>query len=62
MTTVISINPNLFIDVEGAFIGASQKSSHPSVVSIKRDVTPFSELKNGRFRRLFNRHRTAFRR
>ena len=62
MTTVININPNLFIDVEGAFITSSKNLSPASVVSIKRDVTPFSALKDGKFRRLFNRHSTAFRR
>lgn len=62
MTTVININPNLFIDIEGALITTS-KTLHPvSEVSVKRDVTPFSQLKDGKFRRLFNRHRTAFRR
>ena len=62
MTTVININPNLFIDIEGAFITTSKNLQPVSEVSIKRDVTPFSQLKDGKFRRLFNRHHTAFRR
>lgn len=62
MTTVININPNLFIDIEGAYITSSKSLDSASEVSIKRDVTPFSQLRDGKFRRLFNRHRTAFRR
>ncbi|MEK6478574.1 hypothetical protein WJR50_13605 [Catalinimonas sp. 4WD22] len=62
MTTVININPNLFIDIEGAFITTSKSTSPVAEVSMKRDVTPFSQLKDGKFRRLFNRHSTAFRR
>ncbi|WKN30142.1 hypothetical protein PZB74_14345 [Porifericola rhodea] len=58
MTTVININPNLFLDVEGAYIATSPSKT----VDVKRDVTPFSQLKSGKFRRLFNRHLTAFRR
>jgi hypothetical protein len=60
MTTVININPNLFIDIEGAFITTSEEISVRT--EMKRDVTPFSQLKDGKFRRLFNRHKTAFRR
>jgi len=60
MTTVININPNLFIDIEGAYITTSEEISVSA--KLKRDVTPFSQLRNGKFRRLFNRHKTAFRR
>ncbi|MDF9798107.1 hypothetical protein OKW21_003370 [Catalinimonas alkaloidigena] len=62
MTTVININPNLFIDVEGAFITTSKAPVPLAEVSMKRDVTPISQIKVGKFRRLFNRHITAFRR
>lgn len=62
MTTVININPNLFIDLEGAFITTSQSPMEKEEVKMKRDVTPISQIKDGKFRRLFNRHSTAFRR
>jgi hypothetical protein len=62
MTTVININPNLFIDIEGAYISASTDLSAPELTAMKRSTVPYSELKGGKFRRLFNRHQTAYRR
>lgn len=62
MTTIININPNLFIDIEGAYITSSVDVVAPKEVTVRRNTVPMSELKGGKFRRLFNRHRTAFRR
>ena len=61
MTTVININPNLFIDIEGACINSSIESDEDTT-TIKVGVVPISKMKGSKFRRIFNRHRAAFRR
>jgi hypothetical protein len=62
MTTVININPNLFIDIEGAYITSSLDEATYTEKTISRSSVPFSQLRGGKFRRIFNRHAIAFRR
>lgn len=62
MTTVININPNLFIDIEGAFITSTQDEASKMETMIKRSAVPFSQLRGGKFRRMFDRHTAAYRR
>ena len=62
MTTVININPNLFIDIEGAFITSTLDQTPEEETPIRRSAVPFSQLRGGKFRRIFNRHATAYHR
>jgi len=50
MTALTQTTESLFIDREGANIPVSRKAN------MSRSAQPFSELKQGKFRRLFNRH------
>lgn len=60
-TQIITISPKLFLDVEGAHIPCSEESlqiNHQE--QIKRSHIPFSEMKTGKFRKLFDRHTLAY--
>ncbi len=60
-TQVITISPHWFIDLEGAYIPYTEEISQQKQEPIKRNSTPFSEMKSGKFRKLFNRHTIAYR-
>jgi hypothetical protein len=62
MTTLININPNLLIDVEGAQIQVSSPEESKPAENLRRSSTPVSVMRAGKFPRLFNRHVVAFRR
>ncbi|MEM8968805.1 MAG: hypothetical protein AAGE93_20480 [Bacteroidota bacterium] len=62
MTTINNITPaSLFVDRENATIPYSAATLELNQ-RIARGTTPFSEMGRGKFRKLFNRHTTAFRR
>lgn len=56
MTTLTQNLNKLLIDREGAEISSQTEVNRITHSAINRDTQPFSELKNNRFRRLFNRH------
>jgi hypothetical protein len=56
MTTLAQTLNTLFIDREGVTIPTASENFDQRAASVNRSVQPFSELKNGKFRRLFNRH------
>lgn len=56
MTTLSQTIDHLLIDSENASIKLSEASWNMNQKHIQRSNQPFSELKNGKFRRLFNRH------
>ncbi|WKN45944.1 hypothetical protein [Tunicatimonas pelagia] len=63
MTTQINIPNTLLIDTEFAAIPYSKATLELNEqLGIRRNTTPFSGMETGKFRRLFNRHTTAFRR
>ncbi len=54
---------NIFVDVEGASIPISrtfQKLNQPAP-KIARSLRTVADMERGKFRRLFNRHRVAYR-
>ena len=57
MTTLSQTLNHLYIDRESAEISIQNNDQTEIQVDISRTAQPFSELKNGKFRRLFNRHR-----
>lgn len=62
MTTINNITPaSLFVDRENATIPYSAATVRLNE-RIARDATPFSNIGHGKFRKLFDRHVTAFRR
>jgi len=62
MTTINNIIPaSLLIDRENATIPYSTETIRLNE-RINRDVVPFSKIGQGKFRKLFNRHTTAYRR
>ncbi|MEK6478755.1 hypothetical protein WJR50_14510 [Catalinimonas sp. 4WD22] len=56
MTTLSQTIDHLLIDVENIRIKLSDESLQINQMNIQRSTQPFSDLKNGKFRRLFNRH------
>jgi hypothetical protein len=63
MTTQVNTSASLFIDTEFTSIpysGATLRLNER--LGISRNTTPFSGMETGKFRKLFDRHRTAFRR
>lgn len=56
MTTLTQPQSNLFIDREGAEIPVQTESFDNAQNEINRNTQPFSDLRSGKFRRLFNRH------
>lgn len=56
MTTLAQTLTDLFIDREGVTIPVITDNSDQRETVMNRSVQPFYELKNGKFRRLFNRH------
>ncbi|WKN43061.1 hypothetical protein [Tunicatimonas pelagia] len=63
MTTQVNNNPALLIDTEFAAIPYSESTLQLNErLGIRRSTTPFSGMETGKFRKLFNRHTTAFRR
>lgn len=57
---IITINPKLLIDIEGAYISYSQETRVLNKESLQRSSLPFSEIKKGKFRKLFDRHTLAY--
>lgn len=56
----------LLVDVENTYISLSEDSwamnlSSHKVTPIKRSTQTIADMASGKFRRLFNRHRTAYR-
>ncbi|MGB3586670.1 MAG: hypothetical protein WBA23_09030 [Tunicatimonas sp.] len=63
MTTQINTPNTLLIDTEFAAIPYSKTTLQLNKqLGMQRNTTPFTEIGAGRFRRLFDRHVTAFRR
>jgi hypothetical protein len=56
MTTFFQTIEHLLIDRENTNLSLCLESLRINQPEIQRSVQPFSELKNGKFRRLFNRH------
>lgn len=56
MTTLIQSIEHLLIDRENTNLSLSLESLYINQPEIQRSAQPFSELKNGKFRRLFDRH------
>lgn len=53
--------PQLFIDIEGADIPYRENALQINPEEkIKRSHSPFSEMKTGKFRKLFDRHILAY--
>ncbi|WKN40639.1 hypothetical protein [Tunicatimonas pelagia] len=62
MTTINNIIPaSLLVDQENVTIPYSAETVRLNE-RIARDTVPFSKIGHGRFRKLFNRHATAYRR
>ena len=63
MTTIIRPQSATLVDTEFAHIPYSEATLQLNRrLAIQRDITPFSQMGEGKFRRLFNRHTTAYRR
>ncbi len=63
MITNINTSTNLFIDSEFATIPYSKATQKLNQrLGVQRNSTPFPGIESGKFRRLFDRHTTAFRR
>ncbi|MEM6842675.1 MAG: hypothetical protein AAF632_10655 [Bacteroidota bacterium] len=63
MTTLVNTPSTLFIDSESAAIPYSEATLRLNEkLGMRRNTTPFSGMETGKFRKLFDRHRTAFRR
>ena len=63
MTTQVNTPNTLFIDNEFAAIPYSKTTLQLNEqVGMQRNTTPFSGIGAGKFRRMFDRHATAFRR
>ena len=63
MTTLFNTPASLLIDNEFASIPFSEATLDLNKkLGIRRNTTPFSGMETGKFRKLFDRHRTAFRR
>ncbi len=63
MTTQVNALNTLFIDTEFAAIPYSKTTLQLNAkLGMQRNTTPFSGMETGKFRRLFDRHVTAFRR
>ena len=63
MTTQVNTPNTLFIDTEFAAIPYSKATLQLNErLGMQRNTTPFSGMETGKFRRLFDRHTTAFRR
>ncbi len=61
MTTINNIIPaSLLVDRENATIPYSAETVHLNE-RIARGTVPFSKMGQGKFRKLFNRHTTAYR-
>lgn len=61
MTTQLEpISPSLLIDIEGAHISHSEEVTQLNKDIIKRSSTPFSKIRAGKFRKLFDRHTLAY--
>nr|WKN35036.1 hypothetical protein K4G66_21905 [Tunicatimonas sp. TK19036] len=62
MTTIIRPQSATLIDTEFAHIPYSEATLQLNrKLAMKRDTTPFGQMGEGKFRRLFNRHTTAYR-
>ncbi|MFP4091136.1 MAG: hypothetical protein ACLFUB_17935 [Cyclobacteriaceae bacterium] len=61
MITLTQILSHQLVDREGASISLSQESLSMNQPEISRDTQPFSAIKEGKFRRLFDRHRLSYR-
>lgn len=60
-TQINTTNLSLLVDVEGAYIPSSEASlSVKNKEKIQRSRFPFSEMKIGKFRKLFDRHTLAY--
>ena len=63
MTTQVNTSASLLIDAEFASISYSEATLQlQERLGMRRNTTPFSGMETGKFRKLFDRHRTAFRR
>ena len=63
MTTQVINSRNLLIDTEFAAIPYSEATiQFNRKLGMRRNSTPISQMESGKFRRLFDRHTTAFRR
>ncbi|MEM9673292.1 MAG: hypothetical protein ACFB15_27325 [Cyclobacteriaceae bacterium] len=63
MTTQVHTPNSLFIDTEFASIPYSETTLRLNAkLGMQRNTTPFSGMETGKFRRLFDRHTTAYRR
>lgn len=63
MKTHINSSAQLLIDTEFANIPYSEETLRMNQqLGITRSEVPVSRIEHGKFRRLFNRHTTAFRR
>ncbi|MEM9831277.1 MAG: hypothetical protein AAF944_11615 [Bacteroidota bacterium] len=63
MTTQVNTPASLLIDTEFAGIPYSEATQKLNErLGMRRNSTPFSGIESGKFRKLFNRHTTAFRR
>ncbi len=61
MTThIITLAPKMFIDIETARIPYSQETLRLNEEPVRRNAMPFSEMRVGKFRKLFNRHTLAY--
>lgn len=59
MTTgITTISSSLLVDKEGACVSCSNEKINQVV--LRRSNTAFSEMKTGKFRKLFNHHALAF--
>ena len=63
MTTQVNTSASLLIDTEFASISYSEATLRlQERLGMRRNTTPFSGIGTGKFRRVFDRHVTAFRR
>ncbi len=63
MTTLVNTPSTLLIDTEFAAIPYSKDTLQLNEkLGMQRNTTPFSGIGTGKFRRVFDRHVTAFRR
>lgn len=56
MTSFLQTIEHLLVDREYATIPLSTEQLYPIQRNVQRSTQPFSELKHGKFRRLFDRH------
>ena len=60
-TQIITISPKLFINIEGANIPYSKTTLQLNQVEIRRSTMPYSEMRQSKFRKMFDRHIVAYR-